>query len=180
MLTIFILLLLAVSLYGGYRHGFIYQGILTAGFFGSMLIAGLTYRFLVPLIFLWVPYPSATQDSKFVFFSSTIGLDLDQSFYAAIAFIIILAFCYLLFRIFARSLSQYQFVTLSQNYDQIGAVLLQLVIFLAVASLLIFILGMIPLDGIQNAIEHSFLAKFLGRYTPFFSWLYQKLFISII
>lgn len=180
MLDLAILFLMAFSLYGAYRHGFLFESLLTGGMVVSFIFAVLVYRFLIPLVYLWVPYPSAGPDSKFVFFNSDIGINLDDAFYAGISFLIVFALVYLIFRIFARSYNFLIYQELDYNQNALNAmtILFGFINFSAFMALVMLLIAMIPIDGLQTAIKNSIFGRFFANYMPFFSLFYQNLFIS--
>ena len=94
MLTIIVLLFLAYSFYAGARRGVALQGVYTIGYLVSFIIARLSAKALSPALELWVPYPSATPSSKFVFFASNLDFRLDSAFYYGVSFIFVLAVCW--------------------------------------------------------------------------------------
>lgn len=182
MLSLLIIITFIIFGYVAYRRGLIYQGVMTITFVVSFLLAALLYRLFIPLVSLWVPYPSATAASKFVFFSQTLGLNLDKAFYAGIAFSVVLLLIWLLIGILLRGFAKLRYVDigLQHNLSSILAIILGLIVAGALISLVLALLSMIPLEGVQRMIEHSFLAKFLTRATFPWSAFYTKLFIGII
>ena len=182
MLNLLIVLTFIIFGYVAYRRGLAYQGVITVTFFLSVLFAALLYRFLIPLVSLWIPYPSASADSKFVFFSQTVGLDLDKSFYAGIAFALLLLIFWLAFGLFIEGFGWLRYLDLKieKRINTLGAVLLSLIVSSGLVSLFLFLMAMIPLDGIQRIIDHAFLAKAFISSTPLWTTLYTHLFIGII
>ena len=61
-----------------------------------MLVAGAFYKSLAKFISLWVPYANATQGSSTYFFPSSQLFQLDQVFYAGLAYLIIFTAVYIL------------------------------------------------------------------------------------
>lgn len=180
MFDLFILILIAFVMYGSYRNGLLFQAVLFVGMVVSFILAALLYKFIIPVIDLWVPYPSAGPESKFVFFNQTIGLQLDDAFYAGISFLLLFLLFYLVFRIFARGFNKlkYSELDLSQNVQNFGAIVLGLINFCAFATLIIFLVAMIPIDGIQNTFKHSIFAQFFVNKLTIFSSIYHSLFIK--
>ncbi len=177
MFTIFLILVFAYNGYVGYRRGMYYQGILTIGFLGSLLITSLIYRLIIPIITLWVPYPSASPDSQFVFFSNEAGLNLDQAFYAGVSFIFVLIIVWLIVRVVLKGFDATKYLVMDEQVDHLVAILLALVVTTASLGLVLFVVSMVPVDGIQNLLDHSFLAKATAAYVPIFSDLYKMLFL---
>lgn len=169
MLTLLILLLLAIGFYTGARRGLILQVLYTFGYFCAYLIARTYYRSLASHLKLYIPYPSPTADTKLVFFNQDITLDLDQAFYGAVAFLLILAAGWLAVRflaIFAHSLA---FIPVfKQANGLIGGVISMLVVYVGI-FLFLTMLSMLPVDAVQNQFERSGLAQFIVKDTPVFS-----------
>lgn len=164
----------------GYRRGLAYEGISAIGYLISLVIAGLLYKPFGSFLNLWVPYPSASDRSKFAFFDRTTGLTLDKSFYAAVAFVIILLVCYGIWRIIMRGFKQLEFVEINREINIWASILVALVVTQIGLYLFIFILATIPSPGLQSALEKSILANSILRYTPGISQLFINLFVNAI
>ena len=180
MFSFFILLIYIYCLYVGYRRGLAYEGISAIGYLISLVIAGLLYKPFGSFLNLWVPYPSASDRSKFAFFDRTTGLTLDKSFYAAVAFVIILLVCYGIWRIIMRGFKQLEFVEINREINIWASILVALVVTQIGLYLFIFILATIPSPGLQSALEKSILANSILRYTPGISQLFINLFVNAI
>ena len=87
MLDLLILFLLFGGLVTGFRRGLIVQLIHMTGFIIALIVAYTYYKQLAEKFVLWIPYPGVTAGSKL---SMTVEqLDLDQTFYRLLAFVLI-------------------------------------------------------------------------------------------
>lgn len=115
MLTLLILLLLAIGFYTGMKRGLVLQIVYTVGYFFVYLIARTFYQSLAAKLTLYVPYPSPTAETKLVLFNQNITLDLDQAFYGAVAFLLILFFGWLVVRFFSYFCTWTNFCTYNKT-----------------------------------------------------------------
>ena len=68
MFSFFLLLIFIYCCYVGYRRGLIYEGAMAVGYVISFILACLLYRPFSSFLTMWVPYPSASDNSSFAFF----------------------------------------------------------------------------------------------------------------
>ena len=128
MISFFILLIFIYCCYVGYRRGVVYEG-----------LAALLYKPFSNFLNLWVPYPSANDRSSFAFFDKTTGLTLDKSFYAAIAFSIILLIVCCLWRFVMLGFNQLRYVTINSNLNLWGSLIISFIVTQISVYLLLFI-----------------------------------------
>lgn len=180
MLTLIILFVLFFGFYSGARRGLLLQGIYTFGYLIAYLIAKSNYKKLGSFLEMYIPYPAATSETKLVLFNQDIVLDLDQAFYAAIAFLLIVFTGWIVVRfigLFARGLSSIP-VFKEANWLA-GGIFGFLVVYVAL-FLILTTLAMIPVDAIQNQFEKSGFARFMVESTPIFSKQIKDLWITQI
>jgi uncharacterized membrane protein required for colicin V production len=166
MLTLFILLILAYGFYTGAKRGLLLQILYSVGYFISYIVARMYYKELASHLELLVPYPSATPTTKLVFFNQEVTLDLDQAFYAAVAFLLLLLAGWLVVRflgIFLRALTS---VPLLKEANWLLGGLLSLIVVYIGVFLILTMVSMIPTDSIQNLFRNSFLARTIVEHTP--------------
>ncbi|MGX7245159.1 CvpA family protein [Enterococcus quebecensis] len=169
MLTLLILLLLAIGFYTGAKRGLVLQIIYTFGYLCSYLVAKTYYKSLASHLELYIPYPSPTADTKLVFFNQELTLDLDQAFYGAVAFLLILVAGWLVVRFLAIFAHGLVFIpVLKQANGLAGGLISVLVIYIGV-FLVLSMLSMLPVDAVQNQFKNSGLARFIVKDTPLFS-----------
>jgi len=89
MLSLLLILFLAYGFYVGARRGLVMQAFFTVGYAIFFVIALVSFKALGPKFEMIVPYPSASLGSEFAFFSTKVGMELDDAFYRAFAFIFI-------------------------------------------------------------------------------------------
>ncbi|WP_261806679.1 CvpA family protein [Lapidilactobacillus luobeiensis] len=169
MLSFVIILIFAYNLYIGARRGLYLQGAYTIGYLISLLFARIFYVSLASKLDLLIPYPSATLDSHFAFFSSEVGLGLDQAFYRGVAFILILVVGWLLthlLMLFFSDLAYLELPLIDHWASLAGSLFLAFVVTYFGLFCLCYLLAVIPIPGIQNALQKSWLATLIVRYTP--------------
>ena len=178
MLTLLILFVLAIGFYTGAKRGFILQILYSVGYFISYLVAKSNYKALAAHLELYIPYPSATEETKLVFFNQEIVLDLDQAFYAATAFLMILFIGWLIVRFIAIFAHGLTFLPILKQADWVAGGVLSMVVLYIGLFLVLNAVSMIPMDAIQNQFESSGLAKFMVKDTPVLSKQIYDLWVS--
>ena len=179
MFAIIILLILAWSFYIGYSRGIVLQGYYAAATMVSMLVAGAFYKSLAKFISLWVPYASATQGSSTYFFPSSQLFQLDQVFYAGLAYLIIFTAVYILGRFFGifANLIPYPNKLDTKWYNVTsGAIAVCISIF--VLGMCLTILATVPMEMVQERLNSSFMIRFIVKYTPITSNILKDLWVN--
>ncbi|MGX7417507.1 CvpA family protein [Carnobacterium gallinarum] len=169
MLSIGIIIVLAIGFYGGARRGLVLQVVMTVGYLLSYLIARIYYIKLGANLELFVPYPSATENSKFVFFDHAMGLELDKAFYNAVAFMLILFVGWLLTRFIGSMLTKLTFFPVIKQANYLGGGILSFLVVYVGIFLVLYVAAMIPMEVIQGALRQSSLAQMIVKNTPILS-----------
>lgn len=169
MLTLLILLLFAIGFYTGARRGLILQVLYTVGYLCSYLIAKTYYKSLASHLELFIPYPSPTADTKLVFFKQELTLDLDQAFYGAVAFLLILAAGWLVVRFLAIFAHGLVFIPVLKQANWLAGGLINLIVVYIGVFLALSAASMLPVDAVQNQFKNSGLAQSIIKNTPIFS-----------
>lgn len=180
MLTLILVVILALAFYTGARRGLVLQIIYTAGYFISFMAAKHYYKTLAPKLELYIPYPSATLDSKLVFFDHQISLDLDHAFYAAIAFCLILLIGWGITRFIGIFFNSLTYVPFINEINWLGGGIMSFLVSYVALFLILQVLALIPLDLIQNQFAKSGLARFMVEQTPILSKEIYNLWITQI
>ncbi len=181
MLTFLILLILAWSFYIGYARGIILQSYYFLVTVVALLIAGGSYKGLAKVLSLWVPFSSPTQQSVNYFYANRYLFQLDDIFYAGLAYVLIFAMIYLIGRvigIFMHLVPQPE--KLEDRKYQIGAGVIAVVITLLVIQMGLTVLSTVPMASIQNRLNVSGLIRFIILHTPISSSLFHNLWVTAI
>ncbi len=178
MLGIFFLLILLGAFYSGSRRGIPLQLVYLGGFFLSFLFAQKMFVSWGQKIELIVPYLSVAPDTKMVFFTQQESFDLDQPYYAAIAFLFFLFVGYLLTKLVGLFASSLRFVAILPQFDWLIAGLLNLFIAYLWFFLCLRLLTLLPVEMVQDLFSsHQWLRNIVEK-TPFFSNYIQQLWIA--
>lgn len=169
LLTLIILILLANALYTGARRGLVLQVIYTIGYFVAYIFARLFYKGLAPHLELLVPYPSANEGSNFAYFDNALGLNLDQSFYAGVAFLILLFAGVLIIRILGHFVNYLTFIPIIKQANALSGAVLSFVMAYVAIFLILYLLATVPTQGVQDLLTHSSMANFMIKHTPIFT-----------
>lgn len=170
MLTILVILFLAYSFYAGARRGVALQAVYTIGYLVSFIIARMTAKALSPALELWVPYPSATPSSKFVFFKSSLDFRLDSAFYYGVSFVFVLAVCWCVVRIIGLAAHDLEYFQVNdERVNKLGGGFLNFICAYVFVFLLLYLLALIPVNSLQETLGHSPIAILMVRYTPILS-----------
>ena len=174
MLSLLILLILFYGVYVGARRGLLMQAYYTIGYVITFIIAKLGYTHLEKSFELIIPYPSATMESKFAFFKTSLGTNLDKSFYYGFSFIFICFVGWIIVRIGGLYLQQLTFYPMYEDINVLGGGLLGLINNYIGVFMVLFLLALIPIDGLQHALGHSWVATLIVKYSPGLTQLFAK------
>ncbi|WP_432352126.1 CvpA family protein [Sporosarcina sp. A2] len=167
MLDILILFLLVGGLITGFRRGLLVQVLHMTGFIVSFIVAYAYYKQLAEKFVLWIPYPGVTAESKL---SWTFGeLDLDQTFYRLLAFILIFFIVKFLLQLVVSMFDFLKHLPVLGFISRFFGAALGFVEFYIIILLLVAILALLPIEFIQNLLDSSILSKTMFEHTPFIS-----------
>lgn len=172
MLDLILLFLFLGGLITGFRRGLIVQLIHMTGFIIALIVAYIYYIPLSEKFVLWIPYPGVTAASKL---SWTVEqLDLDQTFYRILAFVIIFIVVKFVLQLIASMFDFLKFLPVLGFLSRFGGALLGLIEFYILIFLVLYLLSMLPLPFIQEMIGKSLLADAIFEHTPIFSETVKK------
>ncbi|CAM3362581.1 CvpA family protein [Vagococcus fessus] len=169
MLTIVIMLTLAIAFYTGARRGLVLQAVLTAGYIITMFVAKAKYPVIAKKIELLIPYPAPTPQSELHYFAGESLFKLDQAFYGAMGFLIIIMIGWAIMRFVGLLCHQLTFFPTTMELNVYGGGFLSFIVAYLALFMCLMIAAMIPLDGIQKMIEESTISRFIIENTPYFS-----------
>lgn len=176
-LSITIIILLLLGFYAGYRRGVLCEAVYLGGYALSFWAAIYFYRPLANKLSLWVPYPTPQLDSPLYFYSKNLLLTLDRSFYAALAFMLILFIGWLIVRFIGALCykltfvgSHFQFVRIASGL--LGGVVHTIIIYIG-TTLFLVLASFLPLSDVQEALDLSPIASSMIEESPILS---QKLY----
>lgn len=172
MLDLLIVLLLLGGLITGFRRGLIVQIIHMTGFIVALLVAYKYYRPLAEKFVLWIPYPGVTAGSKLSF--SVGELDLDETFYRLLAFILIFIAVKIVLQIIASMFDYLKYLPVLGFVARLTGALFGFVEFYFITFLMLYLIAMIPTDFIQGLLNKSILAGAMFDHTPLLSETVKK------
>ncbi len=180
MLSILLVLILVWHFYIGYSRGIILQAYYLVASIASLVIASQFYRTLAEKITLWVPYSNASQGATVTFFADVNIFDLDQVYYAGVAFTAIYIVAYLLFRLIGVLMHLapiHHFDNVKMNcISGVLAILVTLIFF----NLALTVLATVPMTMVQNILSGSFLVRVIINYLPPLSSIIKALWVTAI
>lgn len=172
MLDLIIIFLLLGGLITGFRRGLIVQAIHMTGFIIALVVAYKYYKQLADKFVLWVPYPGVTAGSKLTL--TVEQLDLDQTFYRLLAFVIIFLAVKFILQLLASMLDFLKYLPVLGFLARFGGAALGFVEFYILIFLILYVLAMLPIDFIQKFIGSSLLADAMFEHTPLLSETVKK------
>lgn len=178
MLSLLIVLCLVYGFYVGARRGLMMQAFYTVGYTIFFGIAWVSARALGPKFEMLIPYPSANLGSEFAFFSTKVGMELDDAFYRAFAFLFVCFVGWIIMRFIGLYFKRLTYFPMYNDVNLLSGGILGLVVNYVMVFLILLIMAMIPVAGIQNALQHSFIASAMIRSTPILTHALTTLLIS--
>ncbi|GKQ42097.1 colicin V biosynthesis protein [Companilactobacillus sp. RD055328] len=180
MLSFIIILILSYGVYIGVRRGLAMQIFYSAGYLIFFALAALLYRVLEPQFELIVPYPSASLDSKFAFFSTELGLSFDKAFYYAFAFVFICFIGWIIVRFGGLYMKKLTYYPMDEKMSKIGGGLLAFFTNYVGLFMILYLMAMVPVPALQDSLSHSFMTTLIVRYTPLLTNLFTAMWINIV
>lgn len=167
MLDLAILLFLIIGFFVGLKRGFILQLVHLIGFIIAYIVAYMYYDDLAPKLTLWIPYPNFGEGT--ILKVLTDSSNMEMAFYRAIAFVIIFFAVKVLLQIIG---SMFDFIAhlpvLKQLNFWAGGLLGFLEVYFII-FIVIYIAALIPIELFQTALDESFIANTMVKYTPILS-----------
>ncbi|WP_040286242.1 CvpA family protein [Sporosarcina koreensis] len=167
MLDILILFLLLGGLITGFRRGLLVQVLHMTGFIISFIVAFAYYKQLAEKFVLWIPYPGVTAESKLTWAFGE--LDLDQTFYRLLAFILIFFAVKFVLQLIVSMFDFLKYLPVLGFISRFFGAALGFVEFYVIILLLVGVLALLPVDFIQKLVSSSLLAKTMFEHTPLLS-----------
>ena len=180
MISILILLILAWSFYIGYSRGVVLQAFYCFSCLLSLLIAAGSYKKLAAVFYLWIPFANATEGSSTYYFDSKYLFDLDQIFYAGLAFLTIYLLVYAIMRFLGIFMHLIRYIGSDTPKMNLISGALSVLVTIVSLQLGLTILATIPVPLIQDTLHQSFLANAIINTPLTSSWLHQLWVINTI
>lgn len=167
-ITVVILAVLFVGVYGGMRRGLILQLFLTIGYAASLWLALRYYRTVSEYAEMFIPYPNptSTSGSSFVLYGQDLLFEMDGAFYNGVAFVALLFIGWLLTRFIGGFLNFLTEVPVLKQMNSIGGAVIAFFVHYIGIFFLLSLLSMVPLNSIQSQLESSQTAQFIVSETP--------------
>lgn len=173
MVDLIIIILLFAGLVSGAKRGLIVQLIQMAGFLISIIVAYLYYKPLAEKLVLWIPYPSVDENTTLKF--AVEQLDLSHTFYQLLAFALIFFVVKFAIQIFASLFDFLRHIPILGGLNRILGGLFGVIEAYLLIFIVLYVIALLPIDGIQKYVESSFLTTLILDYTPIISKTFQNL-----
>ena len=180
MISILILLILAWSFYIGYSRGLVLQAFYCFSCLLALFIAAGSYQKLAAVYYLWVPFANATEGASTYYFDSKYLFDLDQIFYAGLAFLTIYLLVYAIMRFLGIFMHLIRYIGSDTPKMNLISGALSVLVTIVSLQLGLTILATIPVPLIQDTLHQSFLANAIINTPLTSSWLHQLWVINTI
>ncbi|SFK93175.1 Uncharacterized membrane protein, required for colicin V production [Salinicoccus halodurans] len=173
-MSIIIFILLVIGLVIGYRRGVILQLLHLVGTISAIIISAMNYDTLSSKFDMIMPYPSTAQAVHNPLLPDL--ANTEYAFYDMTAFFIIFVITKILIQVIVSAFDYLQQINVFGVAGEIAGLILGLIEMIYVLTVIIFMLAIIPLEFIQNAIGESGLATFIMEHTfilsdKFIEWL---------
>lgn len=178
MVSLILLIILLWSFYIGYRRGLVLQVYYAFSALLSLIIASGNYRHLAKVLYLWVPFATATDGAKNVFFANKYLFSLDEIFYAGLAFLLIYALVYSLMRFIGIFMHLLNFVNPNTSLTNGMSGALSVTVTLISLQLALTVIATIPITIVQNYLQGSFIANAIIKYTPIMTSVLEQLWVT--
>ena len=180
MISIILLLILAWSFYIGYSRGVVLQIFYCFSSVLALLVAAGSYKKLASIFYLWIPFANATEGSSTYYFDSKYLFDLDQIFYAGLAFLTIYLLVYIIMRFLGIFMHLVRFIDPETTKMNLVSGILSVLVTIISLQLALTILATIPVPLVQDTLHKSFVANAIINTPLTSSWLHQLWVINTI
>ena len=176
MVDLAIIFILAIGFFKGLKRGFILQLFHLVSFIIAYVVANIYYEELAPKLILWIPYPKFGDNLTLKILTNS-G-DMETAFYRAVAFVIIFFAVKILFQIIGSMLDFVAHLPVLKQLNILAGGILGFCEVYLVIFILLYIGALIPIGFIQDAMDHSALAKAIVNHTPILSQQIKSLWIE--
>ncbi|MEH7354319.1 CvpA family protein [Neobacillus drentensis] len=176
MLDLAIIIFLIIGFFVGLRRGFILQLVHLTGFIIAYVVATLYYEELAPKLTLWVPYPNLGEGTTLKILTDS--SNMETAFYRAISFVIIFFAVKVLLQIIGSMLDFIAHLPVLKQINVFAGGILGFCEVYLIIFILLYIGALIPIELIQNQLDHSILAKAIVNHTPILSQQIKGLWIE--
>ena len=180
MLSLLLILLLIYGFYIGARRGLAMEAFYAVGYALFFCLALVSFQGLGPKFEMIVPYPSANLGSEFAFFSTKVGMELDNAFYRAFAFIFVCFIGWIVMRFIGLYFKRLTYFPMYNDINILSGGIIGLVVTYVTIFMVLLLVAMIPVPGIQHALQHSFIASAMIKDTPVLTSTLSHLWIGAI
>lgn len=167
MLDLILLVLLLAGILVGFKRGLVLQFLHMVGFVVALIVAYTYYKPLSENFVLWVPYPTVDESSRFAI--AVEQLNLDETFYQLLAFALIFFVVNFLLTLIASMFDFIKYIPVLGFLSRIFGAVLGLIEAHILLFIGLYVFALLPIDGIQNQIENSGIARAILEHTPYFS-----------
>ncbi|MEH7303754.1 CvpA family protein [Neobacillus drentensis] len=176
MLDLAIIIFLIIGFFVGLKRGFILQIVHLIGFIIAYVAANSYYEQLAPKLTLWIPYPNFGNVTSLKILTES--SNMETAFYRAIAFVIIFFAVKVLLQIIGSMLDFVAHLPVIRQLNVWAGGILGFVEVYLVIFILLYISALVPIEFMQNALDHSILSKAIVNHTPILSQQIKSLWIE--
>jgi uncharacterized membrane protein required for colicin V production len=176
MLDLAIIIFLIIGFFVGLKRGFILQLVHLIGFIIAYVAANSYYEQLAPKLTLWIPYPNFGNVSSLKILTDS--SNMETAFYRAIAFVIIFFAVKVLLQIIGSMLDFVAHLPVLRQLNVWAGGILGFIEVYLVIFILLYISALVPMEFMQNALDHSMLSKAIVNHTPILSQQIKSLWIE--
>lgn len=176
MLDLAIIIFLIIGFFVGLKRGFILQLVHLIGFIIAYVAANSYYEQLAPKLTLWIPYPNFGNVSTLKILTDS--SNMETAFYRAIAFVIIFFTVKVLMQIIGSMLDFVAHLPVLRQLNVWAGGILGFVEVYLVIFILLYISALVPIEFLQNALDHSMMSKAIVNHTPILSQQIKSLWIE--
>ncbi|PJW15850.1 MULTISPECIES: CvpA family protein [unclassified Geobacillus] len=167
MIDVVLLFVLLMGAMIGLKRGFILQFIHMAGFLIAFFVAYRYYERFVPTLRLWIPYPTfGDPETMKLLFQST---HLDDAYYRAISFALLFFAVKIVLQIIGSMLDFVAQLPLLRSVNRLAGAALGFAEVYLLVFLLLYIGALVPIDSVQEQLQHSLMATVIVKHTPVLS-----------
>ncbi|WP_246125599.1 CvpA family protein [Alkalicoccus halolimnae] len=175
-LSLFLILMLIVSLMTGFRRGFVLQAVHIVGLIISFMAAWLYYEAFAELIRLWVPFLQLPEESPWPLLNDALGGEM--VYYNGIAFVLIFIVVKIITQIIGSMLDFIGNLPILNVFNSWLGAALGFIEGLVIMAILLHLAALIQVEFVQQLLHSSSIAQWIFNYTPIVSNELRELWIE--
>lgn len=183
MLDLFVLLVLFIGVYSGYKKGVVLQLLEAIGYVVVAILAMDYHKLISEYLYLLIPYPTpfAPESNPYLFYNEEVMFSMDMSYYNMLGFLAVFVVGWAVVKFLSKLISYtIEKLRAPEPISGIGGGLLGFAVNYIGIFFILIVLTTIPYGFVQNNLKDSVIAETMITSTPKVSdKVYQEFILDV-